>query len=55
MIGINERTLATVMRGDSLPSSVTVARICLTTHTSADWLLFGRGEKEMPEEKGEAK
>ena len=48
-VGISEGALAVVMRGDSLPSTVTVARICLNTHTSADWLIFGRGEKEMPE------
>lgn len=53
--GVSRNGIYCIIRGDNFPSLITIARICFMTYTSADWLLFGRGEKEMPKEGGDKK
>ena len=39
--GLKEPTLASILRGQSLPNSTTLVCLCTGLEVSADWLLFG--------------
>jgi len=45
-IGVTKSTLGRYERGDTEPTSGTIARICATFGVMADWLVLGIGEKK---------
>lgn len=45
-IGVTKSTLGRYERGDTEPTSGTIARICATFDVMADWLVLGIGEKK---------
>lgn len=45
-VGIGRTTLYTYLNGESSPHATTLARMCSILGVSADYLLFGRRERD---------
>lgn len=44
-IGYERKTFCHWIHGDSAPNALALARLCILFGVSADYLLFGKGEK----------
>lgn len=45
MIGFNRKAVLSWLNGDTLPNATALGRMCKVFHVSADYLLFGKEEK----------
>ena len=44
-IGLNRKSIYRWLNGESAPNIVYFMRLCDIFHVSADWLIYGRGNK----------
>lgn len=45
IIGVERRTIYRWLNGETAPSIIHAMRICDIFHVSADWLIYGKGNK----------